>query len=165
MKSIKKLNDFIENNNIIIDNCDELDLVGKSALYFNNGNHDYILLGNGYKKSGYKKQVDILAEECGHYATTVGDYLEKKNTYHEKIEIDKAERKAYNWACNFLIDETELADALKKSSNLEEVADILEVSEQTIIDYLYFYSLKNRFFHIDENKKIDLYKLEFNSNV
>ena len=70
----------------------------------------------------------ILAEELGHYHTTVGDILDQS-----KIENRKQEYKARRWAIKRLIRVEQFIDAFNAGvRNRVELADFLDVTEEFV---------------------------------
>lgn len=71
------------------------------------------------------QKADVLAEELGHYHTTVGRIIEMKNT-----EDEKQERAARLWAYNKRIGLLGIVEAYKHHcQNNFEIAEFLDVSE------------------------------------
>lgn len=71
------------------------------------------------------EKICALAEELGHYHTTVGDILDQS-----KIENRKQENKARRWAVKKLIRIEQLIDAFNAGiRNKFELAEFLEVPE------------------------------------
>lgn len=84
------------------------------------------------------KKADVLAEELGHYYTTVGNILDQTNT-----ESRKQERAARMWAYNLRIPLLDLVKAYKAHCrNTFEMAEYLDVSEDTLKEALEFYRQK-----------------------
>ncbi len=52
-------------------------------------------------KKDKNKHIEVLAEELGHYFTTVGISVGNIKTYSDKLELNKVENKADKWATNF----------------------------------------------------------------
>ncbi|MEA4972952.1 MAG: ImmA/IrrE family metallo-endopeptidase [Candidatus Metalachnospira sp.] len=76
------------------------------------------------------EKICILAEELGHYNTSVGDIVDQKNSNNQKQE--KIARK---WAVNKLIKIEKLIDAVKHGcDSLFEIADFLDVTEEFLIE-------------------------------
>lgn len=99
-----------------------------------NGN----VIGINRNIRAYKKRTCVLAEELGHYYTTVGNILDQSNE-----ENRKQEQKARLWAYNRLIGLDGIIKAYKNNcQNLHEVADFLEVTEEFLKDTLQAYSNK-----------------------
>lgn len=81
------------------------------------------------------KKADILAEELGHYHTTVGDIIELQS-----IEDEKQERTARLWAYNKRIGLWGIIEAYKNQcKNSFETAELLDVSEDFLKDALECY--------------------------
>ena len=84
------------------------------------------------------KTADTLAEELGHHYTTVGNILDQTN-----LEARKQERAARMWAYNLRIPLLDLVKAYKAHCrNTFEVAEYLDVSEDTLKEALEFYRQK-----------------------
>lgn len=80
----------------------------------------------------------ILAEELGHYYTSSGDILDQQD-----ISNRKQERRARVWAYDLLIGLSGIVKAYKHGcSNLYEMADYLEVTEEFLRDALERYRQK-----------------------
>ena len=76
----------------------------------------------------YSEKACVLAEELGHYHTTVGDILDLS-----KAENRKQERRARGWAYEKLVSLTSLIEASKQGiRNRYELAEYLGVSEKFI---------------------------------
>ncbi len=74
------------------------------------------------------EKICVLAEELGHYHTTVGNILDQS-----KVENRKQELKARRWAVDKLIRVEQFIDALKAGvRNRHELAEFLEVTEEFI---------------------------------
>ena len=80
----------------------------------------------------------ILAEELGHYYTSSGDILDQQD-----ISNRKQERHARVWAYDLLIGLSGIVKAYRHGcSNLYEMADYLEVTEEFLRDALERYRQK-----------------------
>lgn len=78
------------------------------------------------------KKADVLAEELGHYHTTVGNILDQSDTSNRKQE-----RAGRFWAYNKRIGLTGIISAYKAGCrNSYEIADHLDVSEDTFLEAL-----------------------------
>ncbi len=83
------------------------------------------------------RRVCILAEEIGHYETSVGDILDQKDMNNAKQEL-----RARKWACNKLLSFDMIIDAVSKGhSEIYDMADYLGVDEEFLKDYLSYQSL------------------------
>lgn len=82
-----------------------------------------------------KKKADVLAEELGHYYTTVGRIIEQ-NTVDARKQEHRARIKAYNM-------QIPLVDIIKAYNahcqNIYELSEYLDVSEDTISEALEAY--------------------------
>ena len=82
-----------------------------------------------------KKKADVLAEELGHYYTTVGDIIDQNS-----IEARKQEREARLWAYNKQIGLKGIVEAFEHHcENQYEIAEYLDVSEDTLAEALEYY--------------------------
>lgn len=80
----------------------------------------------------------VLAEELGHYHTTVGDILDQSSVANRKQEL-----RARAWAYDRLIGIIGIIDAYKKGcQSLHEVADKLDVTEEFLSEALQYYKGK-----------------------
>lgn len=156
--NIDKLYDFINENNITVEVCPELQYFKKAALFCTIKGKNLILLNDNFYERPNCERVEILAEECGHYATTVGD-MTIANSYKEKLDIDKAELKATQWGSNFLINMDSLKSALLTCQTLEEVLEELDVSYNVLNTYMTKLSLQGQYLELDDVYKLNLYKL------
>ena len=80
----------------------------------------------------------VLAEELGHYQLTVGNILNQ-----EIAENRKQEYKARVWGYNKLVGLEGIISAFKnKCTNLYEVAEFLDVTEEFLINSIHHYNSK-----------------------
>lgn len=80
----------------------------------------------------------VLAEELGHYHTTVGDILDQS-----RLSNVKQERTARKWAWNHLVTPKKLVKAFKNGCRSRyEIAEMLNVTEQFLEQGLKFYREK-----------------------
>lgn len=85
----------------------------------------------------------ILAEELGHYYTTIGNILDQG-----KYENRKQERRARAWAYERLVSLTSLIEAAKQGiRNRYELAEYLGVSERFIEEAAQYYKEKYGIYH------------------
>lgn len=83
----------------------------------------------------------VLAEELGHYYTTVGNILDQSNAGNRKQES-----RARLWAYNKMVGLLGIVKAYKKRcQNLTEMADYLNVSESFLAETLERYRMKYGF--------------------
>ena len=85
-----------------------------------------------------KEKTCILAEEVGHYETTVGDILNQRIAENRKQEFQ-----ARMYAYNKLIGLQGIIDCYEYGcNNVHEIAEYLEVTERFVIDALEAYEKK-----------------------
>lgn len=102
------------------------------GLYYNN----VIALSKDIDTTAEKNC--ILAEELGHYYTTVDDILDQK-----KIQNRKLERRARSWAYQRLVPLDKLTEAYKAGiRNRFELAEYLEVTERLLEEAIKYYREK-----------------------
>lgn len=81
------------------------------------------------------KKADVLAEELGHYYTSVGRIVEQ-----DSVNARKQERTARLWAYNKRIGLTGILKAFQNHcSSRYEIAEYLGVSEDTLTEALEYY--------------------------
>lgn len=81
------------------------------------------------------KKADVLAEELGHYYTTVGCIIEQ-----DTVNARKQERTARLWGYNRRIGLIGIISAYKAHcSNSYEIAEYLDVSEESLLEALKYY--------------------------
>lgn len=89
----------------------------------------------------------VLAEELGHYYTTVGNILDQS-----KVENRKQERRARGWAYERLASLTSLIDASKRGiRNRYELAEFLGVSERFVEEAIQYYRDKHGLYYEIDN--------------
>lgn len=99
-----------------------------------------------------KEKSCVLAEELGHYYTTVGNIIDMQD-----IRNVKQERKARVWAYDELIGLTGLIRAFERCCQSRyEVADFLGVTEEFLSDALNYYKVK-----YGESAVVDHYIIRF----
>lgn len=83
----------------------------------------------------------VLAEEIGHYYTTVGNILDQSNTGNRKQEIQ-----ARKWAVDKMISIEDLFRAAEQPCrNLYEIAEYLDVTEDFLLEAIEVF--KKRYGH------------------
>lgn len=86
----------------------------------------------------YRKRACILAEELGHYHTTVGDI-----TSQSTISDRRQELRARVWAYNRLIGLTGIINSFRHGCySLHDTAEYLDVTEEFLNDALSYYKSK-----------------------
>ena len=105
------------------------------------------------KELTYAEKACVLAEELGHYFTTVGNILDQSDTNNKRQE-----RKARIWGYDHLVKIEDLITALSEGcSNLFEVAEFLDVTEEYLLDAIKFF--KERYGAVCQ---VGTYKIYFN---
>lgn len=118
-----------EQDGVIVEECN---LQAHDGLCYN----DLILIDKKLKTQVEKRCV--LAEELGHYHTTVGNILNQKHTSNIKQESI-----ARLWSYNHLIGLTGIIECYKKKcTNLHEMAERLEVTEEFLSEAINCYESK-----------------------
>lgn len=98
----------------------------------------------------------VLAEELGHYYTSIGDILNR-----DDIRSQKQELKARLWAYNKQVGLMGIIKAYEnRCKNLHEMADYLEVTEEFLEDALKCYKGKYGI-----SVKVDNYEIYFEPNL
>ena len=89
----------------------------------------------------------ILAEELGHYYTTVGDILDQNTVQSRKQEL-----RARTWAYNRLIGLNGIISAYKNGCrNANEIAEHLDITEEFLIDAITCYRNKYGTYTVVDN--------------
>ena len=92
---------------------------------------------NKYIRSN-KKRACVLAEELGHFHTTYGNILSQSN-----VSDIKQEHRARVWAYNRLIGLTGIISCYKACCHsLNDMAEHLDITEEFLIEALYYYRSK-----------------------
>lgn len=112
-------------------------------------------LCNG-KKIGIKKDMPlnekacVLAEEIGHFHTTVGDITDQRDTSNRKQEMI-----ARKWAVDKMISIEDIFRAAEQPcSTLYEIAEYLEVTEEFLLDALEVFKKRYGHSYTHEGKTI-----------
>ena len=103
-----------------------------------------------------KEKACVLAEELGHYCTTVGNIVDLQNARNNKQEL-----KARLWAYNKQIGLTGIIRAYEHGcNNLYDMADYLDVTEEFLHDAIRHYRGK-----YGEYTTLDNYIIYFEPNL
>lgn len=96
------------------------------------------------KKIGIRKDMSdtekacVLAEELGHYYTSVGNILDQNNVNNKKQELV-----ARRWATNILLCPADLIDACRAGNEyISDIAEYLSVTPEFLIDAINVFSAK-----------------------
>lgn len=150
MKKISDLVALIKDCNIVLDYQPLPNHI--CGFYNGSADLDLIVINTSITEDDILHKM-ILAEEVGHYFTTIGDNTPKKiYTYSEQLRIEKCEVAAMKWASNYLIPTHDLIELIANDLNptLEACYDYFGVSKELMLlkfEYLSkvqtYWSLKN----------------------
>lgn len=130
MKYEDLLEESSSNNVYVIENAD----FNSKADGLINGN----VIGLNKKMRTCRKRACILAEELGHFYTTIGDIISQSTTSDRRQELQ-----ARVWAYNKLVGLNGIVNAYKHGCySLHDTADYLEVTEEFLFDALQYYKEK-----------------------
>lgn len=86
----------------------------------------------------YNKRTCILAEELGHYHTSIGDIISQSSVSDRRQEL-----RARGWAYNRLIGLTGIVNSYKHGCcSLSDTADYLDVTEEFLAEAIQYYRSK-----------------------
>ena len=128
------------------------------GYYYCDTNYYVILINESIKRDARLYRC-VLAEEIGHYRTTIGDITPRKYMcYKDRLTIDKKEQSALKWATDFMIPTQMLLDFLKehKQPTIIELSDYFNVTEDFLMRKLEFMSKQNSVWDIDGKKSLYL---------
>lgn len=96
------------------------------------------------RKIGIRKDMSdtekacVLAEELGHYYTSVGNILDQNNVNNKKQELV-----ARRWATNILLCPADLIEACRAGNEyISDIAEYLGVTSEFLIDAINVFSAK-----------------------
>lgn len=115
-----------------------------------------IFLDNSLKKDK-NKHIEVLAEELGHFFTSVGISVGNIKTYSDKLELNKVENKADKWATNFLITDEEIINLVNKNiTDINEMAEVLSVPYEIVLKKLKNLSITKQYLDLGNGKYLML---------
>ena len=159
MAILEKLYKYIEDNNIILKYVEGLeDKHSVKGIFHCLGTDSCILIDKDIENNR-RLHESILAEECGHYATSYGDTTKKIDTENYRVIVEKSEIKADKWKRNFIIPDDILKEKLLEFDSLFEVASDLCISVDIVLNRLTYLSRQNRLYWLTDDILIDLTKL------
>lgn len=129
MSKINNLLTIVTDHDIILDYCN-LGTNHKGYFEYSNGQNFIFLHEDIYDDTAMHQSV--LAEELGHYFTTIGNNTPYKySSYSSKMRVEKYELYAHRWAADYLIPTVEvLAYARAKAfSSYKDLAELFQVTE------------------------------------
>lgn len=96
------------------------------------------VIGLNKKMRTTKERACVLAEELGHYYTTVGDILDQRAPSARKQEF-----RSRAWSYNRLVGLNGIIDSYKhKCQSLSDVAEFLDITEKFLLEALEYYKGK-----------------------
>ena len=115
-----------------------------------------IFLDNSLKKDK-NKHIEVLAEELGHFFTSVGISVGNIKTYSDKLELNRVENKADKWATNFLITDEEIINLINKNiTDINEMAEVLSVPYEIVLKKLKNLSITKQYLDLGNGKYLML---------
>ncbi len=151
---------------IILDKCQIMKLytsMPEAALGHYHGDENYyIILINEKIRHDERLYRTVLAEEIGHYRTTIGDATPRRYMcYSKRVVLDKNELKALKWATDFLIPNDKLIQAIKDkvAISFEELIDHFFVTEEFMMLKLKFMAKQKQYWEIDYKRYLCLHNL------
>lgn len=130
--------------------------------YYSYDGDYYVILINESIRNNEMLYRTVLAEEIGHYRTTIGDITPRMYmSYRDRIGVDKKELIALKWAADFLIPTDLLLSILKDQSfiNFNELLEIFCVTKELLLHKLKFMAKERMIWKIDDNRKLSLLSL------
>ena len=124
--------------------------VGDKSKSLNLGSLKFIGLNFSSLKSTTEEKI-ALAEEMAHFETD--SFYHIKNDYNtplQSLNRMKAEHKAKVWVFEKLLPYTNIQNAINSCSNIHELAEHLEVPEQTLREAIAYYQRKGIVFELME---------------
>lgn len=128
------------------------------GYYYCDGNY-YVILINESIIGDERLYRCVLAEEIGHYRTTIGDITPRKYMcYNDRLKVDKMELLALRWATDFMIPTENLLDLLRgqKPSSVEMLTDEFKVTSPFLMQKLEFMSKQNCIWDLDGKRSLYL---------
>jgi len=129
------------------------------GYYYCDGRYYMILLNEMIRDN---EQLDrcVLAEEIGHYRTSIGDITPRKYMcYRSRLTVDKQELQAMRWATDFLVPTWALLEVIKNKhvTSLPDLADYFMVTQEFLMQKLEFMSKQNGVWNLDGKRSLYLY--------
>lgn len=132
MKNLKDIFEIIEKENIIFEESN-IQHEDTSGMYLNIPDIAPVICISKSINNNRCKYLCVIAEELGHYFTTVGNLTVKSQNYSEKIQKEKKEKKAKLWASKLLISDKDFVQALYKCiPNQYNMCDYLNVTSEIL---------------------------------
>jgi|LGOV01.1.fsa_nt_gb hypothetical protein len=161
MKTIQDMKQLMQKENILFD---QVELPRNTLGHFETiGNDNCILISDSVKMQNNDQLLKcILAEEIGHYFTTIGiNNPMSNNTYYQNMLIEKEEIKAAKWATDYLIDTDLLLDYLSRNTlaRIPDISEYFQVTEEFVLQKLEFMKRKDSFWKVKGELYLCLFRL------
>lgn len=156
MNKIETLQQLIKDEGIILKYTNMLhpDIYGN---YFNHPmlEKPIISISNKIIENHYL-HLQTLAEELGHHFTSYGNSIKLFNSYSNRIELNKYEKKALKWATEYLLPLDKLKESFLKLHHrkIDNISDELEVTKDFLLVRLMFLSHKCDYIDLDNKTAI-----------
>ncbi|MGP1568804.1 MAG: ImmA/IrrE family metallo-endopeptidase [Peptoanaerobacter stomatis] len=135
-KTLNRLYKYVDEQEIKLKYVNDLEYkYNLCGLYAHTEDTPVILLDSKLEKDT-KKHISILAEECGHYATSYGNNINHVNNENSRVLLEKCEQRADKWKCSFIIPDDILKEKLLEFDSLLEVASDLCISVDIVLNRL-----------------------------
>jgi len=155
---VEKLMAVIEEECVFIEYVDFPDMI--QGLYYKAENCPPVIGISETIVSDKKLFTAVLAEEVGHYFTTVGDTTAEYYSYRGRLVLNKQEILALKWATEFLLPVDEIIQGVKeKHLDFNGLSDFLEVPSEFLLERLKFLAKKKDYIEIDHNTYLMLNNL------
>lgn len=156
---MERLYKFVEDKNIALKYIDGLrDKYDVKGFYTNMNNKHCILLDKDLLDNPDEHQ-QILAEECGHYSTTMGDTVKDNACEHYLKVVEDAEYYAERWANFFITSPEDFNKALYECNTQLEISDFLDIELEYVEKRLGYLKISCPIHTLTENLAVNLYKL------
>lgn len=150
--------DLIEKEKIVIEYVDFSPTI--QGIYYKADGCLPIIGINENIVSNKKLFTCVLAEELGHHFTSIGDSTAESYSIAGRISLNKTELAALKWATEFLLPLEEIKRLVKKGvTNIDDLADLLNVTNEFLIERFRFISKKQAHIKIKEDLLIILTNL------
>ena len=138
----------------------DINKIGVLGLYVKNeGLPHMIFLDTSIKNDKYKL-IEVLAEELGHYFTSIGNSVNNIYTYRDKLNVSKCENKATKWASNFLVNEDDIIQLVNSNITcIYEMANIIGVSVDILMKKFEYLSKSKQSLYLKNGKYLVLTNL------
>ncbi|CAH2213193.1 ImmA/IrrE family metallo-endopeptidase [Tepidibacter aestuarii] len=133
----------------------------ESILSYYYCNEDYyVILINKSIKNDERLYRIVLAEEIGHYKTTIGDITPRKYMcYSKRLELDKMELLALKWATDFLVPTDKLIEVIESTVavTFDELVDYFYVTEEFMMQKFKFMAKQKITWELDDKRCLCLH--------